>query len=83
MTQIKLVGLPREISGKEFTCQTEDGSLIPGSGRSPGGGNGNLFQYPCLGNPTDKRSLVGYSPRGHKRVRPDLVTKQQTKILNL
>ena len=54
MTQIKLIGLPREISGKEFTCQAEDGSLIPGLGRSPGGGNGNLFQYPCLGNPTDR-----------------------------
>ena len=27
---------------------------IPGSGRFPGGGNGNLFQYPCLGNPLDR-----------------------------
>ena len=26
---------------------------IPGSGRSPGEGNGNLFQYSCLGNPRD------------------------------
>ena len=26
---------------------------IPGSGRSPGEGNGNLLQYSCLGNPTD------------------------------
>ena len=26
---------------------------IPGSGRSPGGGNDNLLQYSCLGNPTD------------------------------
>ena len=28
--------------------------LIPGSGRSPGEGNGNLLQYSCLGNPTDR-----------------------------
>ena len=28
--------------------------LIPGSGRSPGEGNGNLLQYPCLGNSTDR-----------------------------
>ena len=28
--------------------------LIPGSGRSPGEGNGNPLQYPCLGNPMDK-----------------------------
>ena len=28
--------------------------LIPGSGRSLGGGNGNLFQYLCLQNPMDR-----------------------------
>ena len=27
---------------------------IPGSGRSPGGGNGNPFQYCCLENPMDR-----------------------------
>ena len=27
--------------------------LIPGSGRSPGGGNGNPLPYSCLGNPVD------------------------------
>jgi len=27
---------------------------IPGSGRYPGGGNGNLLQYSCLGNPMDR-----------------------------
>ena len=29
-------------------------SLIPGWGRSPGGGNGNSLQYYCLGNPMDR-----------------------------
>ena len=28
----------------------------PGSGRSPGEGNGNPLQYSCLGNPMDKRA---------------------------
>ena len=27
---------------------------IPGSGRSPGGGDGNPLQYSCLDNPTDR-----------------------------
>ena len=35
-----------------------DTGLIPGSGRSPGDGDGNPFQYSCLENPMDKRSLV-------------------------
>ena len=33
---------------------------------SPGGGNDNLLQYSCLENPHGQRSLVGYSPWGHK-----------------
>ena len=33
---------------------TEDMSLIPGFGRSPGGGDGNPLQYSSLGNPMDK-----------------------------
>ena len=35
---------------------------IPGSGRSPGEGTGNPFQYSCLENPHGQRSLAGYSP---------------------
>jgi len=45
-----------------------DMSLIPGLGRFPGEGNGNPLQYSCLENPHGQRSLVGYSPWGHKRV---------------
>ena len=43
-----------------------DADLIPGSGRYPGVGNGNPFQYSCLENPHGQRSLVGCSPWGHK-----------------
>ena len=35
----------------------EDVGLIPESGRSPGGGNGNPLQYSWLGNPMDKGAL--------------------------
>ena len=35
--------------------------LIPGSGRSPGGGHGNSLQYSCLENLHGQRNLVGYS----------------------
>ena len=31
-----------------------DVGLIPGSGRSPGGGHGNPFQVSCLENPMDR-----------------------------
>ena len=31
-----------------------DPVLIPGLGRSPGGGNGNPLQYSCLENPVDR-----------------------------
>ena len=31
-----------------------DEGLIPGSGRSPGGENGNPLQYSCWANPTDR-----------------------------
>ena len=34
--------------------EAEDVGLIPGLGRSPGGGNGNPLQYFCLGNPVDR-----------------------------
>ena len=33
-----------------------DGCSVPGSGRSPGGGNGSLLQYSCLENPMDRRT---------------------------
>ena len=35
---------------------TGDSGLFPGSGISPGEGNGNTLQYSCLGNPKDRRA---------------------------
>jgi len=46
--------LPQWLSGKEFTCNAGDASSIPGSGRSPGGGNGNPLLYSYLENPMNR-----------------------------
>ena len=55
-----------------------DSGLILGLGRSPGEGNGNPLQFSFLpGKYHGQRSLVGYSPWGHKRVGHDVETKQQ------
>ena len=44
-------GFPGGSDGKESTCNAGDLGLIPGLGRSPGGGHGNSLQYACLENP--------------------------------
>ena len=46
-------GFPGGSDGKESACNMGDPSLIPGSGTSPGKGNGNPVQYSCLENPMD------------------------------
>ena len=62
-----VMGLPRWLSGKESTCKAGDLGSVPGSGRSPGEGNGNPPTPVFLpGRPHGERSLVGYSPWGHK-----------------
>ena len=43
-----------------------DVGSIPESGRCPGGGHGNPFQYSCLENLHGQRRPVGYSLPGHK-----------------
>ena len=48
------LGLLRWLSGKESTYNKGDVSSIPGSGRSPGEGNGNPLQYSYLENPMDR-----------------------------
>ena len=52
--------LPRWFSGKESDCNAVylgDAYLIPGSGRSLGGGNGNSLPYSCLENSMDGGAL--------------------------
>ena len=48
---------PAGLEDKASACNAEDLGLIPGLGRSPGGGNGNPLQYSCLGNPMDRGAL--------------------------
>ena len=47
-----------------------DAGLIPGLGRSPGGGNGNLLQYSCLGN-SMALEAGGLQSMGSRRVKRD------------
>ena len=49
-----------------FTGDLGDKGSLPGSGRFPGVGNGNPFQYSCLEKLNGQRSLAGYSLRGCK-----------------
>ena len=54
---IHIYGFPDGLVCKKFACilgDTGDTGLIPGSGRSPGEGNGNLLQYSLLGNNIDR-----------------------------
>ena len=51
---VSKVSFPAGSDGKESTCSAGDLGSIPGSGRSPGEGNGNPLQYPCLVNSTDR-----------------------------
>ena len=71
-----LSDFPRWLSGLRIhlQCMRNEGS-IPGLGRSPGGGNGNPFQYSCLEKSHGQRSLAGYVPWG-RRVGHDWVSKR-------
>ena len=55
------------LDSKESACNAEAPGSIPGSGRSPGGGQGNSLQYTCLENPMDRgvwQAIVhGVTPR--------------------
>ena len=46
-------GFPGGSEGKASACNEGDQGLIPGLGRSPGEGNGNLLQFSCLENSMD------------------------------
>ena len=59
-------GFPGGSVVKNLPVNSEDAGLIPGWGRSPGGGNGNPLQYSCQKNPMDRGARQGYSPKGCK-----------------
>ena len=45
---------PGGSDSKDSACNAGELGSIPGSGRSPGAGNGNPLQYSCLKNPMDR-----------------------------
>ena len=49
-------GFPGGSDGKASAYNAGDPGLIPGSGRSPGEGNGNPLQCSCLENPMDREA---------------------------
>ena len=78
------MGFPGSSVVKNPPAYAGDVGLIPGLGRSPGGGNSNPYQYSCLENPMDRRvclRLARSSSTGWQRVRHDSVTEQHTSDL--
>ena len=67
------MGPPRWLSGKVSDCNAGDPGSIPGSGRSPGEGNGSPLQCSCLENPMD---------RGYWQTTVHGVSKSQTQLSN-
>ena len=48
------MGFPDGSVIKNLPASAGDRGSVPGSGRSPGEGNGNPLQYSCLGNPVNR-----------------------------
>ena len=57
-------GFPGGSVVKNLGPKAEDMGVIPGSGRSPGEGNGNPLQYFLPGKSHEQRNLADYSPYG-------------------
>ena len=57
---------PGGLDGKASAYSAGDLGSIPGSGRSPGEGNGNPLHFSCLKKSHGWRNLAGYSPWGCK-----------------
>ena len=64
-------GFPGGSDGKQSACNAGDLGSVPGSGRSPGEGNGNSLQYSCLENFMDKGA---WQARVHR------ISKSQTQL---
>ena len=67
------MGFPFGSDGKESACKAEDPGSVPGSGRSPGEGNGYPLQYFCLENSTIRGTSWAAVHGGHN----DLDTTEQ------
>ena len=63
--------------GKNPPANAGDMDSIPGSVRSPGGGNGNPLQYSCLENPMNRVASRATVYGVTKKVGHDLAAEQQ------
>ena len=72
-TNFFFTGFPDGSDSKESACKMGDLGSVPESGRSPGDGNGNPFQYSCLGNLMDGGAWQATVPG---------VAKSQTRLSN-
>ena len=79
--------LPWWLSGKESACKAGNMGSIPGSGRSPGEGDGNPLPYSCLGDSVDrgahrgpwsKKSQTQLTQQEENRICFSLITKTVT-----
>ena len=71
---VNFSGFPRGSVLKNLLANAGDGGSIPGSERSPGGGNGNTLKYSCQENLMD-RGAWRATVHGVARVGHDLATK--------
>ena len=71
------MGLPGGTVVKNLPAKAGDTGSIPGSGRSPGEGNGNTFQYSCLGNLMDRGAWPASVHGVAKELGHDLASEQQ------
>ena len=78
---IKEICFPGGSADKESACNAEgarDMGLIPGSERSPGGGNGNPLKYSCLENPMDRGA---WQATVHRVTESDMTERIHTHIV--
>ena len=75
LPSIAFIGLLWQLSGKESACNAGYLGSVTGLGRSPEGGHGNPLQY--SGEFHGQRSLVSYSPWGHKESDTTEATKSK------
>ena len=76
ITVLLTMGLSWWLSSKDLPATAGDSISIPGWGRFPGGGHGNLLQYSCLGIPWTEEP-GGLQSMGSQRVRHDLAIEHE------
>ena len=80
-TIITIRGFPGGSVVKNLPSSAGDRGLIPGSGRSTGGGNGNQPQYSCLGNPMGRRAWQAAVHGGRREL--DMTEHAHTTTIHL